>query len=99
MRYTIKNGKSVSHHGPGCVAAVVTTTTEEGPEGVGLAIDVVGINGLRLKLAIEPADFDDEASCVQLLHLAERIRLMATAAANRRTATPMETRCAAGDVP
>jgi len=99
MRYTIKNGKSVSHHGPGCVAAVVTTTTEEGPEGVGLAIDVVGVNGLRIKLAVEPADFDDEASCVQLLRLAERIRLMATAAANRRSATQMEARGAGGGVP
>jgi len=99
MRYTIKNGKSVSHHGPGCVAAVVTTTAEEGPEGVGLAIDVVGVNGLRIKLAVEPADFDDEASCVQLLRLAERIRLMATAAANRRTATQMVARGAGEGVP
>lgn len=99
MRYTIKNGKSVSHHGPGRVVAVVTTTTEEGPEGVGLAIDAVGVNGLRIKLAVEPADFDDEASCVQLLRLAERIRLMASAAANRRSAAQMAVSGAGGDVP
>ena len=99
MRYTIKSGKSVSRHGPGRVVAVVVTTTEEGSEGVGIAIDVAGVNGLRIKLAVQSADFDDEASGVQLIRLAERIQLMATAAANRRSGAQMEARGAGGDVP
>lgn len=81
MHYTIKNGKSVSHHSTGRVVAVVPTSREA---GVGIVIDVAGINGLRILLDVQPADFDDEASCVQLVRLAERIQLMATAASNRR---------------
>lgn len=93
MHYTIKSGKSVSHHGPGRVVAVV------GSEGASIAIDVVGINGLHIKLAVHPVDFDDEPSCVQLVRLAERIQLMATAASNRRFSAQLEARGASEDVP
>ncbi len=85
MRYTIKSGKNVSHHGEARVVAVVPTTTDEGPDGVGVTIDVIGTNGLRIKLVMQPADFDDELSGGQLSRLADRIQLMAMAASNRRS--------------
>lgn len=84
MQYTIKRDNGLSHHGAGRVAAVLTTSKGEGPDGVGIAIVVAGTGGPCLKLELQSADFDDEASCVQLVRLAERIQLMATAAANRR---------------
>lgn len=98
MYYTIKSDKSVSHHGPGRVVAVIPTIRDEGPDGVGISINVAGVNGLRLELVVQPNDFDDEASGVQLIRLAERIQLMATAASNRRSSVQMEARGAGGGV-
>jgi hypothetical protein len=86
MRYSIKNDNGVSIRGIGRVIAVLPTV-EEGPDSVGVMVDMTGANGLRIKLAVQPADFDDEASHAQLVRLAERIQLMATAALNRRSSS------------
>ena len=82
MRYLIKNDKRVSHQGTGWVIAVLPTV-EAVPGEVGVMIDIVD-KGLSIELVVQPADFDDEASYTQLVRLAERIQLMATAASNRR---------------
>lgn len=106
MRYTIRNGKPVkgigkgdSQYGAARVVVVVPTTSDEGPDGVGVAIDVVCTNDLRIKLALQPADFDDEASHVQLVRLAERIQLMATAALNRRATVRVKAVAGSGEAP
>jgi hypothetical protein len=83
MRYSIKNDKRVSYQGDGLVIAVLPTV-EAGPDGVGVMIDMFCDNNLGIKIAGQPSDFDDEESHVQLVRLAERIQLMATAALNRR---------------
>jgi hypothetical protein len=99
MRYMIKSDKSVFRHGTGRVVVVMPTSTDEGSDSVGIMIDVVCVNGLLIKLAMGPADFADEASCVQLELLAARIQLMVTAASNLRSSAEMETRDAGGGVP
>lgn len=64
--------------------AASATTSDEGPEGVGVRLVVAGSRGLRLQLDVRPSDLDDDAQRAQLVRLAERIQLMATAADNRR---------------
>jgi hypothetical protein len=83
VRYSIKNDRRVSYQGVGLVIAVLPTV-EAVPDEVGVMIDIFCDNNLGIKLAVQPSDFDDEASSVQLVRLAERIQLMATAALNRR---------------
>jgi hypothetical protein len=83
VRYSIKNDRRVSYQGVGLVIAVLPTVEAVSDE-VGVMIDIFCDNNLGIKLAVQPSNFDDEASSVQLVRLAERIQLMATAALNRR---------------
>lgn len=88
MRYEVQGDPRScrSTGGPARVVACVPVTTGEGPDGVGVCVDIVGTGGLRIQFAFQPADLDDEAQCAQLVRLAERLQLMATAAGSRRAA-------------